>query len=175
MAQEFPNTAALKSIIICLGSYLQALFGNVTSCGGKWQILTAVPRQMCIFFVYFFNFCYSDAFRDFIFTTEADILIMSHTGDLPCPRVTLRGTRLHRFISRQTRLDRSAVLPSSCMMSAFHGKSQQQLQAASVARSRSHQASSSRQNLVFSLNQTKQFFLPSCIQVNCHLNIELAC
>lgn len=51
---EFKNTAVLKCIIISLGSYLQALFGNVIPHGGKWQILTAALHLMWIFFVYFF-------------------------------------------------------------------------------------------------------------------------
>lgn len=75
MVPEFKNTAVLKCIIISLGSYLQALFGNVIPHGGKWQILTAALHLMWIFFVYFFFYlCYSDAFTDLIFKTGADIL-----------------------------------------------------------------------------------------------------
>lgn len=43
MVPEFKNTAALKCTIILLGSYLQAVYVNVTTHGGKWQIFTAAP------------------------------------------------------------------------------------------------------------------------------------
>lgn len=53
MVPEFKNTAALKCTIILLGSYLQAVYVNVTTHGGKWQIFTAAPHQMWILFCLF--------------------------------------------------------------------------------------------------------------------------
>lgn len=88
---------------------------------------------------------------------------MSHISDLYCTRVTFRGSRLYWFINGETRLDTSAfLLPSKCFMKTPSNNDLLHLKLDLI---------SQRQNLVF---LSKSNFFPPCIQLYCHLNIELA-